>query len=368
MITIVYLTAAKLQLPTLTNPTPRLHVLTLSPSTKTAKSLLNCRYSWAVWWSGRVMSAPGVESLVGFLVSFCASYYEAIRRSAAIPAEEDVMPEVAISDQRGGDVTLFTELDLTPDARFFVEFMDLASALPDKQRLKSVTAERLGLVPGARVLDVGCGTGDDARTLASVVGPGGHVAGIDASATMIEVAKERSADSVLPVEFALGDACSLGFSDSVFDACRCVTVLMHVEGDPAAAIAEMVRVTRPGGRVVVADFHKDALVIDHPDRARTRQIVHIVCDAFRHGWIGSQLPRLMTNAGLTGVQIEGHTIQTPYPMIRHTLNGPLAHALQQGHLDEADVTHWWRPLEEAELRNQFMATFLTFIVTGTVPA
>jgi hypothetical protein len=55
-------------------------------------------------------------------------------------------------------------------------------------------------------------------------------------------------------------------------------------------------------------------------------------------------------------------------MIRHTLNGPLAHALQQGHLDEADVTHWWRPLEEAELRNQFMATFLTFIVTGTVPA
>lgn len=278
------------------------------------------------------------------------------------------MSDVGTSDQREGDLTRFTEVDLTPDARFFVEFMDVANAQPGRQRLKSIIAERLSLFPGARMLDVGCGTGDDVRALASLVGPGGHVTGIDASKTMIDVAKVRSYASALPVEFALGDASSLGFSNSAFDACRCETVLLHVEGDPAGAIAEMVRVTRPGGRVVLSDFHWDALVIDHPDRARTREIVHIVCDAIRHGWIGGQLPRLMADAGLIDVQVEGYTLQPTYPVFRRTFNGTLAQAQQQGQLDEADVTHWWRQLDEAEARNQFMVAMLTFIVTGTVPA
>lgn len=278
------------------------------------------------------------------------------------------MDRVETTDQRHGDVTRFTEIDLTPDARFFVDFMDVVNAQPDRRRLKSVLAERLTLSPGARVLDVGCGTGDDARMLASLVGPDGHVIGIDASETMIRVARERSRASSLPVEFAVGDALNLDFPDSAFGACRCETVLMHVDGEPADAIAEMVRVTRPGGRVVLSDFHWDALVIDHPDRTRTREIVHMACDGIRHGWIGSQLPRLAEDAGLIDIQVEGSAMRGTHQTMRQVLNGPLAHAQQQGRLDEADVTQWWRPLDEAEARGQFMATMLTFIVAGTVPA
>ena len=80
--------------------------------------------------------------------------------------------------------------------------MDVANAQPDRRRLKSVMAERLSLSPGARVLDVGCGTGGDAHMLASLVGSDGHVIGIDASETMISVARERSQASSLPVQFA----------------------------------------------------------------------------------------------------------------------------------------------------------------------
>jgi hypothetical protein len=68
---------------------------------------------------------------------------------------------------------------------------------------------------------------------------------------------------------------------------------LHVDGDPADAIAEMVRVTRAGRQVVIFDVHWDAMVIDHPDRSRTREVVHTACNAARHGWIGCQLPRLM---------------------------------------------------------------------------
>lgn len=278
------------------------------------------------------------------------------------------MHGVETKDQRHGDVTQFAKLDLTPDARFFVEFMDVANGLADRRRLKSVIAERLSLSPGGQVLDVGCGTGDDARILASLVGPHGQVTGIDASKTMIEVAQERSSASALPVQFAVGDVFSLDFSDSAFDACRCETVLMHLDGEPARAIAEMVRVTRPGGRVVLSEFHWDALVIDHPDQTRTRRIVHTVCDAIRHGWIGGQLPRLMANVGLIDIQVEGYTFRWTPQVFRYVLNGPLALGQQQGHLDEAEIAQWWQPLNEAEVRGQFMATMLNFIVTGTVSA
>jgi SAM-dependent methyltransferase len=141
---------------------------------------------------------------------------------------------------------------------------------------------------------------------------------------------------------------------------------MHLDGEPARAIAEMARVTRAGGRVVVADFHWDALVIDHPDRTLTRTIVHTACDTIGHGWIGSQLPRLMADADLVDVQVDGYALRAPYQVMRQILNGPLTSAEQQGDLDQADITQWWLPLDEAETRGQFLATMLTFIVTGTV--
>lgn len=268
--------------------------------------------------------------------------------------------------QRSGDVTHFTDIDLTPDARFFVDFMDVANAQADRRRFKAIIAEQLSLSAGDRVLDVGCGTGDDVRALASLVGPDGQVIGIDASETMINVARERSQASLLPVEFAVDDAAKLDFSDKTFDACRCEAVLMHLEGDPACAIAEMARVTRGGGRVVISDFHWDALVIDHPDRQLTRTIVHIACDAIRHGWIGSQLPRLMADAGLVAVRLEGYALRVLPQVMHHVLHGPLTQAQQQGHLDQADVAEWWRPLDGAEARGQFLATIRTFIVAGTM--
>lgn len=274
----------------------------------------------------------------------------------------------ASEQHRSGDVTQFTGVDLTPDARFFVEFLDLANEQPDLCRVKPILAERLCLSADARVLDVGCGTGDDARMLGSLVAPAGRVIGVDASETMISVARERSRGSALPVEFTVGDACMLDFADDTFDAARCKAVLMHLEGEPAHAIAEMIRVTRAGGRIVLFDFHYDALAIDHPDRARTRSIVDTTCDGIRHGWIGSQLPRLAADAGLSDIQVEGQTLRFTYPVFRHILNGPIARAQQEGHFNDAEITQWWQPLDQAEARGQFMATMLTFIVTGTVPA
>jgi hypothetical protein len=114
-------------------------------------------------------------------------------------------------------------------------------------------------------------------------------------------------------------------------------VLKHLDGDPARAITEMVRVTRARGRVVVSDLHWDALATDHPDRTRTRMIVHTAFGDIRHGWIGRQLPRLMTDAGLIDIQVEGHALRVISQVLRQVLNSPLTRAQQQGHLDETEI-------------------------------
>lgn len=267
----------------------------------------------------------------------------------------------------GGDIAQFTQVDLAPDARFFVDFMDTANALPDARRLKTLLVEQLHLSPGDRVLEVGCGTGDDALSLASLVGDAGAVVGIDSSETMIEVAKERARGVRASVEFAVGDAFALDFADDTFDASCCAWVLMHLDGEPARAIAEMVRVTRPGGRIAILDFHWDGLAIDHPDRASTRAIVQTVSDGIRNSWIGAQLPRLMENAGLVDVEIEGHTMRFTYPFLHRVLDGHLARAQEAGRLHENDVAQWWRPLDEAGAVGRVMASHLAFLSAGHLP-
>jgi ubiquinone/menaquinone biosynthesis C-methylase UbiE len=108
------------------------------------------------------------------------------------------------------------------------------------------------LRPDARVLDVGCGPGTITLDLAARV-PDGEVVGIDASADVLEQARksaERSGQR--NVRFEVGDTYDLGFDDGTFDVVHAHQVLQHLT-DPVAALTEMQRVCRPGGRVAARD-------------------------------------------------------------------------------------------------------------------
>ena len=74
----------------------------------------------------------------------------------------------------------------------------------------------------------------------------------------------------LSLEYRLGDAQRLDLPDHAFDVARTERTFMHLEATERA-LAEMIRVSRPGGKVVVFDFDWDTLVVDHPDRASTRK-------------------------------------------------------------------------------------------------
>jgi ubiquinone/menaquinone biosynthesis C-methylase UbiE len=109
----------------------------------------------------------------------------------------------------------------------------------------------MGLSHGDTVLDLACGPGNFSREFARVVGPEGLVIGVDASRTMLErgVADlERS--GIANVALIRGDATDLPLRDACCDAACCFAAL-HLFDDPHAALDEMVRVLRPGGRIAL---------------------------------------------------------------------------------------------------------------------
>jgi len=147
----------------------------------------------------------------------------------------------------------------------------------------------LGVKAGERVLDVGCGSGAVTRTLARQVAPSGRAVGIDASAQLLDVARElgHSAGFGEALDFREADCRNMPFADAAFDAVVAATTLSHVPR-PLEALAEMVRVTRPGGRVGVFDLDGDMYLVSHPDRALTRKIVTFYSD---QAWVNSWLMR-----------------------------------------------------------------------------
>jgi ubiquinone/menaquinone biosynthesis C-methylase UbiE len=124
-----------------------------------------------------------------------------------------------------------------------------------KEQLAPAQAELLAaaaLAPGARVLDVACGTGLVSLQAADVVGPTGRVCGIDLSAQMIEAARRNAQVRGLPnVEFARMDAESLALPDASVDVALCALGLMYLP-NPELALREMRRVLHRDGRAVIA--------------------------------------------------------------------------------------------------------------------
>src|SRR5262245_64176168 len=120
------------------------------------------------------------------------------------------------------------------------------------RQLRDWERSQLSLRSGQRLLDVGCGLGDAALSLAEDLGTGGEVVGVDASAAMIADARGRADGANCRVRFAVGDALALDEPTSCFDAVRSERCLQWLP-DPETAVAEMARVVRPGGLVSLRD-------------------------------------------------------------------------------------------------------------------
>jgi demethylmenaquinone methyltransferase/2-methoxy-6-polyprenyl-1,4-benzoquinol methylase len=127
----------------------------------------------------------------------------------------------------------------------------MTAGLHHEWRERAVDRAQVG--PGSDALDICCGTGDLALELRRRIGPDGRVVGSDFSEQMLDLARAKSGEQGLPVEFGWADALQLPYGDASFDA---VTVGFGARNlaDLDAGLAEMARVLRPGGRMVILEI------------------------------------------------------------------------------------------------------------------
>jgi demethylmenaquinone methyltransferase / 2-methoxy-6-polyprenyl-1,4-benzoquinol methylase len=133
------------------------------------------------------------------------------------------------------------------------DLMNSAMTVGLHHQWRQRAVDRTGVGPGSDALDVCCGTGDLALELRRRIGPDGRVVGCDFSEPMLELARRKSGEEALPVEFGWADALDLPYGDASFDA---VTIGFGARNlaDLDKGIAQMARVLRPAGRLVILEI------------------------------------------------------------------------------------------------------------------
>jgi arsenite methyltransferase len=171
---------------------------------------------------------------------------------------------------------------------------------PDVVEQRRAVRAALALKAGERVLDIGSGPGMLACEMAEDVGATGSVDGLDPSESMLAIARRRAAAAATTarVDFAVGDAASLPYGDAAFDAVVTTQVYEYLDDVPAA-LAEVHRVLRPGGRLLVLDTDWDSIVWHASDAQRMRRVLVAWDEHLANPYLPRTLTRLLRDAGFS---------------------------------------------------------------------
>ena len=264
--------------------------------------------------------------------------------------------------------TGFSNVDGSNHPQYFIECLNNQFAKDTVMRTNKLrTLELTDLQDGQVVLDAGCGIGLDGIQMALQVGKTGHVFGIDNSQEMIAAAKSNAAHLGLPVTFQIGDIYQLAFEDNYFDRCRVDKTFQHLF-DPKAAIRELIRVTKHGGKIIIADPDHDSLIIDTPYSDVNHRFIRFRSDHMPQGGIAHQLYGICKELGLIDVHVEPLThVYTDYA--EKKITSPYLEEIwvahQHGAVTREEAEEWSRYLQESITNNRFMC-LQTYIITTAV--
>lgn len=236
----------------------------------------------------------------------------------------------------------------------------------DAVRRRGLVREALGAVLGDRILDVGCGPGFYCLELSEIVGSSGSVVGVDSSPAMLQLARVRCAgrDNVELVE---GEATALPVESETFDGAVCVQVLEYVP-QLDAALAELHRALRPGGRAVVWDVDWATVSIHSRDTALTGRVLRAWDEHLAYPSLPRTLGAHLRSAGFEDVRVEAHAFAANgrdpetfgaalVPFIATFVAG------RQG-LGEMDAERWGTEQGELMERDEFYFAITQFCFTS----
>ena len=252
----------------------------------------------------------------------------------------------------------FTRVDEQSDPAVWIDVLDRLRGDLLYVGYKRRVADLLEAQPGGRFLEVGAGTGADALDVARRFQV--SVVGADVSKAMVDEARRRGlADAVV------ADAHRLPFSSEDFDGAWADRTFQHL-ADPLTALTELVRVVRPGGRIVIADPDYGTQVVNIPDQDLARRVL-----AFRAGvgnWtLAHQMPRLFAEAGVRDIDAEAIPIVIRDPQALDNALGLRDWArlgVEQGSIGRDDAVRWESMLDASIAGGWFLYAFNIFITCG----
>jgi arsenite methyltransferase len=247
-----------------------------------------------------------------------------------------------------------------------VEQLEVLYRSRDVLRRRKLVYEALGARPGDRVLDVGCGPGFYSRELLDRVGPEGSVTGIDQSPQMLAVAKRRS-EGFGNAAFEEGNAVALPVESGGFDRALSVQVLEYVQ-DFGAALAEMHRALRPGGRAVIWDVDWATVSWHSADPARMDRVLAVWDEHLAHPSLPRSLSAGLRAAGFEDVRMEGHAFATA-ELSQETYGGAALPVIERYVREQGsdDVEAWAAEQRALGERGEFYFACLQFCFSATRP-
>lgn len=173
---------------------------------------------------------------------------------------------------------------------------------PDVIGQRQTILRALALQPGERAIDIGSGPGLLACEMAVAVGTGGRICGVDVSENMLALARARRPPAASgPIEYQEADAHTLPYADASFDVAVCTQVYEYVDDVPAALL-ELGRVLRPGGRALVLDTDWDSIVWRSGDDDRMRRVLRAWDGHLADPHLPRRLTGLLGDAGFSVTQ------------------------------------------------------------------
>jgi len=266
------------------------------------------------------------------------------------------------AERRLGD---FADVDKA-DASNLVDRLDAMHALGAFQQYKRTTFDLLDPRPGAALADFGCGAGQDAAAMADRVAPGGTVTGFDISEAMLGQARERYGRTP-GLDFVRLAGAEIPAASEQFDGIRADRVLIHVP-DPMQTLREMIRVTKPGGRIVISEPDMPGCWVASDDYALSDRIMGQIAKSCAHPYFARDLYAAFKDAGLKDVsfQIWPVTALDPASVARILdLEGVVRGMYSKGLLTEEEVGRASADLMSRGRDGRFVASVSVMIAGAT---
>ena len=256
------------------------------------------------------------------------------------------------SDQRQGS-DCWGRLNEVADIDPIVTILD---TLPEGFReARRALFGHLGLHATSQVLEAGSGPGTALPDLLEWVGRGGRIVGIDPTRTLVAKAQERAHEArASHAAYDVGDIRQIDWPDGTFDVAFCDKILVHV-GPVSQAIAELVRVTRVGGRVGAVEWFSQGMMIA-ADYALTRQVLDGSAPAGALNPMAPlELEHLLGEAGLRQIQAGSVVAQSSryLPSLKVMLERRVQHAVDLGAITTEAGAGWLQELESRDARGRF---------------